>query len=137
MKKTAMTLLTLAALVGAAQAMPKDRNLQPMDGVPLDNRAMAAAPSTPEPNPPPEGQHALMGEVVQIRSQRLVLRTEEGALVPIDATNLKLTKRIHEGDEVRATFNVERKTENVATALDRVKEDPAADCLATATPPCP
>ncbi|MBI3182228.1 MAG: hypothetical protein HYZ28_08800 [Myxococcales bacterium] len=78
---------------------------------------------TPPPSIPrlfvrdPSRERVIGGRVVEVRRKQVFLKTAEGPIVPLDTRELSFRRRIREGEEVRASFQVEEGTVNMATAI--------------------
>ena len=82
-----------------------------------------------------QGAYRLDGTVVSSRENKLYIKSSDGAVVAVDVNhktridgkelsksqNIQshLQREFKEGDQVRTSFAVEKKTENVATSIDK------------------
>jgi len=85
-----------------------------------------------------QGQQELSGSVVAMRRDKLYIKDENGAVVPvgvnhsteIDGKRIEKSRDIHshlrrefkEGDQVRTRFNVEKTTENMASSIEKTNK---------------
>ncbi|QDE96293.1 hypothetical protein [Myxococcus xanthus] len=85
-----------------------------------------------------QGQQELSGSVVAMRKDKLYIKDENGAVVPvgvnhstqIDGKTIEKHRDIHshlrreikEGDQVRTKFNVEKTTENMASSIEKMSK---------------
>jgi hypothetical protein len=128
MKLQLMSLLVGLTLGGAAlaQSEPDPSTKQPSSSKPS---------SYGEQSKPAEGQHTLTGKVVEMRESSLFIQTDNGEVVPIavahstmisgkplkkdEKIDAQLKRELKEGDPVRTSFDVEKKTHNQAKTIDK------------------
>ncbi|AKQ67868.1 hypothetical protein A176_004780 [Myxococcus hansupus] len=85
-----------------------------------------------------QGQQELSGSIVAVKRDKLYIKDENGAVVPVGVTHSTqidgktiekhrdihshLRREIKEGDQVRTRFNVEKTTENMASSVEKMNK---------------
>ncbi|WP_426750423.1 hypothetical protein [Myxococcus sp. Y35] len=150
MKLKVMGMLAGLAWSGAALAQGSQEPSMPQEPPTQQDSSMQQDPSMQQPSSggsqmsggmggsQAQGQQELSGSVVAMRRDKVYIKDENGAVVPIgvnhstqiDGKPIEKHRDIHshlrrelkEGDQVRTRFNVEKTTENMASSIEKMSK---------------
>jgi hypothetical protein len=128
----------IASLMLGGAALAQSSQPSSMEQPPSQESKKSESKAQKESKEQAQWAYHLDGTVVSSREDKLYIKGSDGAVIPVDVNHktriegkeLSKSQDIHshlqrefkEGDQVRTSFAVEKKTENVATSIDKAQK---------------